>query len=252
MDFFPDQPLPNIRKLFVADPGMTFFDIDLDSADLRVVTWDSDCAGMKRYFREGKKPYVEVAKEYFQDDSIDKNHPAYKAFKVICHGTNYDGGAGEIFARMPKSAKIGGLDEAGITKIQKWYLNDQFPEIAEWQKRIESNVRQFGFVENIFGYRMWFFERHEGTLFKRAIASIPQSTVGCLINRGYMNIFRNEPQIKVLLQVHDSLAGQFPTEITDYAKAKIIEHCSVPLPYNEPLTIPVGLVTSEVSWGDCG
>lgn len=247
-----EEGLPNIRKLFICDEGMEFFDIDLDSADLRVVTWDSDCASMKKYFAEGKKPYVEVAKHYFQDDTIDKNHAAYKAFKVICHGTNYGGGAPEIYSRMPKSAKVEGLSIERIYKIQEWYLKDMFPEIAEWQKRIETNVRQFRYVENVFGYRIWFFDRMEGTIFKQAIAAVPQSTVGCLINRGYKAIYDNEPQIQILLQVHDSLAGQYPIEIRDYAVKKVIDHCSVPLPYaSGELIIPVGIKTSRLSWGDC-
>lgn len=245
------EGLPNIRNLFITDEEMEFFDIDLDSADARIVVKESSCAKMQTWFDQGKKPYVEVAKEYFQDDSITKEHDAYKAFKVICHGTNYGGGAGEIFNRMPKSAKVGGLDETSINRIQKWYLEDMFPEIADWQKRIEANVRQFRFVQNIFGYRIWFFDRIEGTIFKQAIAAVPQSTVACLINRGYKNIYRNEPEIKVLLQVHDSLSGQYPINRREECRAKIIKHCTIALPYSEPLVIPVGVKTSPISWGEC-
>lgn len=246
-----EEGLPNIRALFIPDEGYEYFDIDLDSADLRVVTWDSDCAGMKKYFAEGKKPYVEIAKEYFQDPTIDKHHDAYKAFKVICHGSNYDGGPGEIASRMPKSAKVEGLTADRIGKIQEWYFG-QFPEIREWQKRIESSIRQFRYVENVFGYRIWFFDRLEGTIFKQGIAAVPQSTVGCLINRGFKNIFDNEPDIQVLLQVHDSLAGQYPIAMRDYAVKKVLDHCAIPLPYaSGELTIPVGIKTSRVSWGDC-
>jgi DNA polymerase I-like protein with 3'-5' exonuclease and polymerase domains len=246
------QGLPNVRKLFIADEGYEFFDIDLDSADARIVVKESGCVKMQKWFDEGKKPYVEVAKEYFQDDSITKEHDAYKAFKVICHGTNYGGGAGEIANRMPKSAKVSGLDETGITRIQKWYLEDMFPEIKAWQDKIERDVRQFRFVENVFGYRIWFFDRIEGTIFKQAIAAIPQSTVACLINRGYRNIAEHERDIKILLQVHDSLAGQYPINRRDECLKKILDHCSIELPYsNGPLVIPVGIKTSPVSWGDC-
>lgn len=35
--------MPNIRKMYVPDPGKEVFDLDLDSADLRIVTWESDC-----------------------------------------------------------------------------------------------------------------------------------------------------------------------------------------------------------------
>jgi len=246
-----NEGLPNIRKLFIADEGMEFFDIDLDSADARIVAKESGCVKIQAWFDAGLKPYVEVAKEYYQDDSITKEHDAYKAFKVICHGTNYGGGAGEISNRMPKSAKVGGLGEEGISRIQSWYLQDMFPEIAEWHKEVEAQVRSNRFVENVFGYRVYYFDRLEGNIFKEAIAAIPQSTVACLINRGYRNIYENERGIKVLLQVHDSLAGQYPSVDRDYSRRQIIKHCTIPLPYPEPITIPVDVATSPVSWGDC-
>jgi DNA polymerase I-like protein with 3'-5' exonuclease and polymerase domains/uracil-DNA glycosylase len=247
-----ESGLPNIRNLFVCDEGMEFFDIDLDSADLRIVTWDSDCTKMKQWFAEGKKPYVEVAKEYFQDDSITKDHDAYKAFKVICHATNYLGKGPTILDRMPKSAKLGNsLTADAITKIQAWYF-DLFPEIKEWQDRTVREVSQRGYIENVFGYREHIFDRIEGTIFNQAVAWKPQSTVACLINRGYRNIYNRHPDIQVLLQVHDSLAGQYPIADRDSARKKIIDCCSVPLPYaSGDLTIPVGIKTSTISWGDC-
>lgn len=246
------EGLPNIRKLFIADPGMEFFDIDLDSADLRIVVADSDCAAMQKWFAEGKKPYVEVAKEYFQDPSIDKSHDAYKAFKVICHATNYLGGASEILNRMPKSAKLDiALTVENIAKIQEWYFK-QFPEIADWQARTKSQVQQRGWIENVFGYREYIFDRIEGTIFNQAVAWIPQSTVACLINRGYKAIHDNEPDIQVLLQVHDSLAGQYLMADRVRAHAAIRKHCTIPLIYpSGELTIPVDVVSSPISWGDC-
>lgn len=246
-----EENLPNIRALFLPDPGFEFFDIDLSSADLRVVVWESDCTLMKQWFAEGKVPYVEIAKEYFQDPTIDKQHDAYKAFKVICHGTNYLGGGPEIASRMPKSAKVGGLDADKITAIQDWYFG-KFPEIKEWHRRTCSNLRRDKFIQNVFGYRVWFLGRIDNKTEKEAIAAIPQSTVACLINRGYKQIHDNEPEIEVLLQVHDSLAGQYPLETRVQSRQKIIDHCTIPLQYpSGMLTIPVGIKTSEISWGDC-
>lgn len=236
--------LPNVRKLFVTDEEMTYFDIDLDSADLRIVVWESDCIEMKAMFAEGLKPYVEVAKEYYRDPTIDKHHPSYKLFKALCHGTNYLGTANGLAGRI-------GLLANEVERIQAWYYG-KFPEIKKWQDDLCARLRSDRYVENVFGYRGWFFDRLEGTVFNQAVAWIPQSTVACLINRGYRNIHAEQGPIQVLLQVHDSLAGQFPSRLRNDCEARILKHCSVPLPYEQPLTIPVGLVTSEVSWGDCG
>lgn len=241
------EGFPNIRKLFITDTEptqMEFFDIDLDSADLRIVVWESDCLEMKQMFAEGLKPYVEVAKEYYHDPAIDKHHKSYKLFKALCHGTNYLGTASGLSGRI-------GLVVNEVERIQKWYYS-KFPEIADWQESIRRDVTTRGYVENVFGYREYIFDRIEGTIFNQAVAWVPQSTVGCLINRGYRNIHQREPNVQVLLQVHDSLGGQYPADIRDYAVGKIIDHCSVPLPYaSGELTIPVGIKTSLVSWGDC-
>lgn len=236
--------LPNVRDLFIPDPDHLFFDIDLDSADLRIVVWESDCREMKQMFAEGLKPYVEVAKEYHHDPSITKHHPSYKLFKALCHGTNYLGTPSGLSSRI-------GLLSNEVERIQKWYYS-KFPEIRTWQDNIISQVNTRRYVENVFGYRMHFFDRIEGTIYNQAVAWVPQSTVACLINRGYKNLYEQHRDISVLLQVHDSLGGQFPTRLGDAGIEAIARACSVPLPYPEPLIIPVGIKSSDRSWGDCG
>ena len=107
-------------------------------------------------------------------------------------------------------------------------------------------------VQNVFGYRCYFFDRIEGTIFNQAAAWIPQSTVACLINRAYVKIYEELPEVQILLQVHDSLAGQFPTHLGDWMTNQIVAKAEIELPYpGDPLIIPVGVKTSTKSWGDC-
>ena len=44
---------PNIRSMFIPDPGYTFFDGDLDRADLQVVVWEADDPMLKAALRMG-------------------------------------------------------------------------------------------------------------------------------------------------------------------------------------------------------
>jgi DNA polymerase I-like protein with 3'-5' exonuclease and polymerase domains/uracil-DNA glycosylase len=238
--------LPNVRNIFIPDQGHTMFDIDLDSADLRIVTWESDCKWMKDHFANGRKPYIEVMREYYHNPNMTKHsHPReYGMFKALCHGTNYLGTADGIAPRI-------GLLVHETERIQKWYFG-LAPEIKAWQEEIKEQVAGRRYVENVFGYRNYFFDKIEGTIFNQAVAWIPQSSVACLINRGYVNIANNLPEVEVLLQVHDSLAGQFDSLHGDWALRRIAEECEIALPYDEPLIIPVGVVSSKVSWGQCG
>ena len=237
--------LPNVRTIFVPDQGMEFFDIDLDSADLRIVTWESDCKWMKEQFAAGRKPYIEVMKEYYQNPAMTKNsHPReYAMFKALCHGTNYLGTASGISPRI-------GLDTSKVEKIQAWYFG-LCPEIKRWQDDIKKQVTGRRYIQNVFGYKFHFFDRIEGTVFNQAVAWIPQSSVGCLINRAYKNIDEQLPKVDVLIQVHDSLAGQFPIEDREDHVSSIIQQSQITLPYDDPLIIPVGVKTSQRSWGDC-
>jgi uracil-DNA glycosylase family 4 len=45
--------LPNMRKMFIPDSGMTFFDVDLDRADLMVVIWEADDDGLRNAVAAG-------------------------------------------------------------------------------------------------------------------------------------------------------------------------------------------------------
>ncbi len=234
--------LPNIRKLFIPDPGKDIFDTDLDSADLRIVAAESGCAWLMEQLDAGRKPYVEVAKEYYHDQTITKHHKSYPVFKALCHGTHYlgtpEGMAGKI-----------GLSVKEVERIQKWYYG-LCPEIKLWQEEIKKQVAGRRYITNVFGYRFNFFDKIEGTIFNQAVAWVPQSTVACLINRCYENIHNNLPEVDILVQVHDSLVGQYDSRDTTI-KSRIIDQCQIVLPFTRPIVIPMGIVSSSKSWGHC-
>jgi DNA polymerase I-like protein with 3'-5' exonuclease and polymerase domains len=135
--------------------------------------------------------------------------------------------------------------------LQKWYFG-KFPEIKAWHEKIKNQVLTRRMVSNVFGYRYYIFGKIEGTIMNQVIAWIPQSTVGCLINRIYMNIYENLKEVEIQLQVHDSLAGQYPIAKAEWCRKRIIEEAQIVLPYSDPMIIPVGIKYSTKSWGECG
>jgi len=77
------------------------------------------------------------------------------------------------------------------------------------------------------------------------------STVAIVTNKGLLNIDNNIPSAQLLLQVHDSLVLQVPTNQTPDIYQTILSNMLIPIPYSDPLTIPVSLAASTKSWGDC-
>jgi DNA polymerase-1 len=244
-----DLVLPNMRTIFVPDHGFTFFDTDLSKADLRVVIWESDETEMKAMLNEGRDPYIETAREFYSDPTITKrlpngqDNPKYKTFKSFAHGTHYLGTAVGLSQRL-------GLTVHQAERTQRWYFG-KYPKIKEWQERFCDEIRRTRRVKNAFGYTRVYFDRVSESTCREAIAWLPQSTVACVINRVWKNLYDQAPQIQVLLQVHDSLAGQFPTHRSAECHEDFARLSRIVVPYPDTLIIPIELKTSEKSWGDC-
>lgn len=252
-------PLPNIRKLYIPDPGMTFFDLDLDRADLQVVVWESDDELLKSALRIGAD--IHLLNVYSLDnreppplEELAETHPRYwdhrgprklkrEFAKVFCHATNYLGSARTVASSVGRT--VGEVDRAQAL----WF--GVHPGIKRWHLRVESFARKHHYIENAFGFRLYIFDRLDAIL-SELVAWIPQSTVGITINKIWLNLFRElHPTVQTLIQVHDSLAGQFPTHLRDTLLPRMTALSRIVIPYLDPLIIPAGIKTSEFSWGDC-
>lgn len=253
--------LPNVRKLFIPDPGYTFFDMDLDRADLQVVIWEADDNDMKKALRLGLDMHCVNAVDVFSIkgipvDELAESHPNYKEHrakigearrgktKAGVHATNY--GIGDR-----KLAQTLGITVLEASRFRAdWFA--AHPGIRKWHLRVEQALATKGYIENKFGMRLYNFGRPNLPEF---LGWIPQSTVAGVINRALVNIDEAEQRggtnIQLLIQVHDSLAGQFPTAETEKSLADLRRLARIIVPYDDPLLIPVGIKVSKKSWGDC-
>jgi DNA polymerase I-like protein with 3'-5' exonuclease and polymerase domains len=259
MKLLSHQTLPNVRKFFVPDPGCTICDTDLDRADLQVVVWEADDDDLKAALRMGVDLHIlnGISLENLSAPDIAElveshpNYPEHKArykrqrqlAKSFIHGTNYGGSA-----RTMAVAATCTVHQAELLQA-RWFA--AHPGIKEWHRRTERQLQACRTVTNKFGYRRVYFDRIEGLL-PEALAWVPQSTVAIYINRIWDAVVTREPEIQVLLQVHDSLVWQCPTYKYDHYKSRFHDIAStISIPYDDPLIIPVGFNASPVSWGDC-
>jgi len=254
-----DLSLPNIRKMFIPDPGYLFFDMDLDRADLQVVVWEADDAELKTALRMGVDMHCMNACSIFNIkgipvDELVETHSNYKErrgqigegyrqkAKAGCHAVNYYCQENTLATHLNCS-----------TREAKAFMTSWFgahPGIKKWHDRTSVQLNKFRFVENAFGFKRFYFDRIEHLL-PEALAWQPQSTVALTINHIWRNIYRDVPLVQVLLQVHDSLAGQIPIDHRDECLAKMHQASKITIPYPDPLVIPAGIKLSETSWGAC-
>lgn len=251
MNASSDLQLPSVRKIFVPKPGYTLFDIDLAGADAQVVAWDANDEKLKTAFRNhakglGPKIHCVNAIDIFGQDRAGvggKNEPYYSRAKAGVHLTNYGGKAATCASALSIS-----ISEAQAFQNHWFRLH---PEIREWQERVRESLYNYRSVVNRFGFRKVYFERIDDSLLGQALAWIPQSTVALTVNKAWDNIEQNIPEVEILLQVHDSLVGQYPTKKEALLLPEIYKQSQIVIPYDDPLIIPFGLKKSEKSWGDC-
>ena len=250
--------LPNIRKLFIPDPGFYIAEVDLAGAEAQVVAWEAGDEDLKQAFRSGVNVHIKNARDVFankvkgwSDEAIHAtSYPGgiYYTAKRCIHATHNGG--------LPKglASQITGLSISDATNFQKLWFG-LHPKIKARQEyildclngRIENNPARTIF--NRFGYRIVFFDRIKN-VFTEALTWVQQSTIGICCFKGGIEIRKQVPWAQVLLQVHDSLVFQFPIDKYDQLpKLKKAIH-SVIVPYDDPLKIPWTLKVSKKSWGD--
>lgn len=231
--------LPNVRSMFVPDEGYTFFEIDLKRADLWVDAWEANDALLKEMLRSGGDIHMENARTLYGPAATEAQR---ELAKTGIHLTHKGGGPRTLAAQM-------GITVRDATAFQdRWFA--AHPGIKQFLIRTAAELERNDMtVSNRFGFKCHFFDRPSSVLGK-AVAWIAQSTVSRVINGAWLNIHNAEPDVQVLLQVHDSIAGQYPTHLTDIPR-RLLAHAAIPIPYADPLTIPVSIKTSTVSWGAC-
>ena len=242
----PDDPkswLPNVKLLFTPDPGYVIIDADLERADAQVVAAEAQDVELRDMFRKGVDIHAENAKVIFGLQQVSEDSKERQLCKAGVHAVNY--------YCKPRTLAI----TLGITIreaenfIRRWFA--AHPGIPEWHKRTEYLLQTTRRISNRFGFTRRYFERVEDLL-PEALAWVPQSTVGLVTNRGINAIDEQLPWVEILLQNHDSTVFQIPKEKFTFANLSLIRSLlEVPVPYDDPLTIPVNFKASETSWGEC-
>lgn len=246
--------LPNVRDIFIPDPGYTIAEVDLAGADAQVVAWDSGDEDLKTAFRQGVNIHEKNCLDMFGEElagrdprrTIFESSPGhftyYHCLKTAVHATNY------VSSPRTLSQSLGWPISVSGDFQSRWFK--LHPAIRDWHRRIERQLQIERKVRNAFGYALPIFARPEGAL-PEALAWIGQSTVAINCAKGWQVIER-EPLTTPLLNVHDSIVFQYRTtqekEALTTLKTKLDQ---IQVPYPDPLTIQWDLKTSLHSWGQC-
>lgn len=238
--------LPKFRKVITPDSGYIICDVDLDRADAQIVAWDAGDEPLKKIFRDRLDLHTMNAIDLFGPYEGEGEHPKRPLAKAGVHAVNY-----LVKARTLASTLGISIAEAQYF-IDRWYA--MHPAIPEWHERVDEDMQRKRKISNVFGFSIPVLDRLSFKLLQEMVAWIAQSSVAHICDMMWENIDLLEDEtggdIRCMLQVHDSVVFQVKQAKLFNLLPEIHRRCLIEVPYEDPLTIPVGIKWSEKSWGD--
>lgn len=276
--------LPNIRSLFLPDPGHILIEGDLARADAQVIAWEADARDLKAALREDRDIHSENADMLFAHVWRGRNlvrvreinpramHTCGMSYrdcaKRYVHATNFRGGARTVASTIV-------VPEPHVAQCQQWWCEERHPEIGALHRRVEHEVkaRKNPIAHNRFGFRRAYVGGDRvGNLVGQWLAWIAQSTVAVVINTGLRQLDPDclsgilatsdyfppwgrrdlaVPEFTALMQIHDSILGQLPlSAANDDTIRRFDAALAVTVPYDDPLIIGREVKWSARNWGE--
>ncbi|RFF30552.1 DNA polymerase I [Wenzhouxiangella sediminis] len=196
-----------IRKAFVAPPGTVLLAADYSQIELRIMAHLSGDERLLAAFAEGEDIHQATAAEVFglEIDAVDDNQR--RAAKAINFGLMYGMSAWGLSRQLelPRNEAQEYIDR---------YF-DRYTGVRDFMQETRERARKQGYVETLFGRRLWADEirsrnNQRRQAAERAAINAPmQGTAADIIKRAMIDvdawIQSGDVPAKLVMQVHDEL-----------------------------------------------
>jgi len=236
-----------IRNAFVAPKGQKLLSIDYSQIELRIMAHLSKDKGMIKAFKNGEDIHSATAAEVFGNPGEAASEEDRRSAKAINFGLIY-------------GMSAFGLGKAlGIPRnMAQEYIDSYFakyPGVKLYMEQTKEIAREKGFVETLFGRRLYLPGIHSGRTrqaAERAAINAPmQGTAADIMKIAMINIQdwleKENAKAKMILQVHDEVILEVATKEADSVALKISEIMSQAAQLSVPLEVESGIADN---WGE--
>jgi DNA polymerase-1 len=232
-----------IRRAFVAPPGRRLVSADYSQIELRIMAHLSGDESLVNAFAEDRDIHQATAAEVFgalsEEDVTAEQRRSAKAINF-----------GLIYGMSPFGlARQLGIEQAAAKRYVDTYF-ERYPGVRRFMDETRAKAREAGFVETVFGRRLYLPEINSRNYQRRqyaersAINAPMQGTAADIIKRAMITVedwLSGDDEARLLLQVHDELIVEVAEAAVPRVTDGLVERMSAAAELAVPLRVETGV-----------
>jgi DNA polymerase-1 len=232
-----------IREAFVAPPGSKIMSADYSQIELRIMAHLSGDKGLVEAFARGEDVHRHTASEVFDTAPGAVTSEQRRYAKVINFGLIYGMSAFGLAQNLS-------IERAAAQSYMDKYFA-RYPGVAAYMERTRQEAREQGYVETVFGRRLWLPDIRSSNVARRqgaerqAINAPMQGTAADLIKLAMIAvqgwIGRERLAAKLVMQVHDELVFEVPDAELTRVKSEVERLMMGVAKLDVPLVVEAGV-----------
>ncbi|MFT4255388.1 MAG: DNA polymerase I [Pseudoxanthomonas sp.] len=232
-----------IRTAFVAPPGRKIAAFDYSQIELRIMAHLSQDDGLLRAFASGADIHKATAAEVFgkRIDEVSSNER--RAAKAINFGLMYGMSAFGLARQL-------GIGRGEAQDYIALYFN-RYPGVRDFMENTRRQAHECGYVETVFGRRLYLDYINKGTQGQRAgaeraaINAPMQGTAADIIKRAMVAVdgwlTPHRARAMLIMQVHDELVFEADTDFIEALKTEVTARMAAAAELSVPLVVDCGV-----------
>ncbi|MBV8404067.1 MAG: DNA polymerase I [Gammaproteobacteria bacterium] len=238
-----------IRKAFIAPPGSLLLAADYSQIELRIMAHLSGDASLRAAFAEDRDVHQATAAEVFGVELEAVSADQRRTAKVINFGL--------IYGMSPFGlARNLGIERSAAAQYVERYF-ERYPGVRRFMDETRTQARERGFVETVFGRRLYLPDIRSGNpqlrqYAERAAINAPmQGTAADIIKRAMISVHewcrRAGSAARLIMQVHDELVLEVRADAIETVAEAVRGHMLDAATLSVPLRVDVG---SGANWDE--
>lgn len=231
-----------IRQAFIAGEGYSIIAADYSQIELRIMAHLSGDKGLTAAFADGLDIHRSTASEIFGIPLGEVTAEQRRSAKAINFGLIYGMSAFGLSRQL-------GISRLDAKKYMDLYFQ-RYPNVQTFMRGIQEKAKVQGFVETLFGRRLYLPDIKSGNVTRRkgaerlAINAPMQGTAADIIKRAMIDIdcaIAGNKDILMIMQVHDELVFEVRSEKAEFYSRLIKQKMENAAQLAVPLIVDIGI-----------